>query len=73
MSKGGKLKGFHLTGFGFNSLDETLKLEKLSILNDTFLNSDLEPLSSHLTLKQLAEFSKNFKKEDLPRDWLIYR
>jgi hypothetical protein len=68
IAKGGKLKGFFLTGFGFNTLDETLKLEKLSILNDSLLNSDLEPLSSDMTLKQIAEFAKHFQKEDLPHD-----
>jgi hypothetical protein len=66
MAKSEKLKDFHFTRFGFNALNESLKLEKLNILNDTLLNSNLERFSSHMSLKHIAKFVKNFKKEDLP-------
>jgi hypothetical protein len=64
MAKSEKLKNFHFTRFGFNALNESLKLEKLNILNDTLLNSNLEQFSSHM-FQRVTKFVKNFKKENL--------
>jgi hypothetical protein len=68
--KGGIAKGLFLSGFGFNPFDIDFKLEKVSILADSFFVADgNSPILNEMKLTKIADCQNVFDKEKLPKVW----